>query len=54
MVMKGKLKNKMHWAIGRFCNWDWGFPHERWDANGSYHGKHSHGKSNACHASKET
>ncbi len=51
--MKGKLRNKMHRAIGRSCNGGWDFPHERWDANGSYHGKHSRGKSNACQTSKE-
>ncbi len=53
MLMKGKLRNKMHQAIGRSCNGSWYFPHERWDAKGSYHGKHSQGKINACHTSKE-
>ncbi len=43
--MKGNWKTK--------CIGSWDFPHERWDASGSYHGKHSHGKINACHTSKE-
>jgi hypothetical protein len=50
MVIKRKLKNKNH-LTKKIPQWGQDFP--PWDANGGYHGKHSHGTSNACHTSKE-
>ncbi len=50
MVIKRKLKNKNH-PIKKSHNGGQDFP--PWYANGVYHGKHSHGTSNACHTWKE-